>query len=175
MNRQAIWIASRATKSSACCRRSIASTARPSSWSPTIRTLRRGPAGRSIWTRASFPQRSRNEIPFPGLEQPEAPQTAHLADPVVGAGGLCPLRHLVRAEGGVYRRSEYGGRQSPDRAPPGVVHPDAAVFLPATHRASSRSDARLVPGLVRRRLSGSEKPVRKLSGRTGSLSPDESG
>jgi ABC-type molybdenum transport system ATPase subunit/photorepair protein PhrA len=53
MSRQATWIASPATKSWICSRRSIASTARPSSWSHTIRTPRPAPRGRSISTKVN--------------------------------------------------------------------------------------------------------------------------
>ena len=123
-SRPATSTASPATRSSTCSRRSTASTARPSSWSRTIRTPPRARRGRSTWTRASSPRRSRNEVPLPRLEQSEAEEAAHVADAALDLRGLPAVRAAVRDQGGVHRRRQHGRRRPAGRAAQGLAHHD---------------------------------------------------
>src|SRR6185295_5003709 len=118
-----------ATKSSACSRRSTASTARPSSWSHTTRTPPRVRRTPSISTKASSRPSRPHEIPRLHLEQSEAQETAHHVDAALYSRGVRVVRVVERAQTCARRRREYGGRESAARASSGVVHQFAAPFL----------------------------------------------
>src|SRR5438552_3346564 len=64
---------------------------------------RRGRRGRCISTRGSFLRRSpsKNEIPAPALEQPEAKEAAHGVDAAVDPGRVSVVRASVHDQGGV--------------------------------------------------------------------------
>src|SRR5258708_4057756 len=156
-----------------CCKRSIASKARPSSWSLTIRTPRRARRERFISTRASSRPRNRNEIPLSRLEQSEAQETSDRADANVDSCRLCLVQFVKRAQTRAHGRRAYGRRQPSGRAPSRFVHPTFAARLSGTDGSDSGRLCDLPHDLVWRHLPGSEEPVRHLSRRAGIVSADE--
>src|SRR6185436_19762797 len=123
-----------------------------SSWSPTTRTPRRAPGGRSIWTKATSSWSRRHEIHPSDLEEPLAEEAPHLVYPAVDPR---QLRHLCPPVGGgrgLQQRRRRGGGGPPGHHPQGVADPAAADHLPGEDQGGEGDRGGELRQLVRRDL-----------------------